>query len=374
VAAARLAAVHAALGAGVLAALLAGALAWWLVRPIAVLQRCAQRLLAGSEAGRWPGGGGEVGAVARSFQSLLAQRQEQQEAQRNLVAQLEAVLDNAEIGIALSRDSRFVMVSSRFCQIVRNERAAIVGQATRMIHADEAAYQAFSERAHPAFMAHGVFEGEVELVRRDGERFWARMRGRAVVPGDRAHGTIWVVDDITDVRRQREQLAWAASHDALTGLVNRAAFEVRLEEHNAHAAARPFCALFIDLDRFKPVNDGAGHAAGDALLRGVAAALRETVRQSDTVARLGGDEFGVLLPDCPLPRAHALAEQLRAAVESYELLWEERRLSVGASVGLVLCNGAHPSAIDVLREADTACYQAKRAGRGQVAVASGPLR
>ena len=220
-------------------------------------------------------------------------------------------------------------------------------------------------------MQHGMFEGEVELIRRNGETFWAQMRGRAVVPGDRAHGTIWVFVDVTRAHEQHERLTWAASHDKPTGLVNRAAFEVTLDEATARARERPFCALFIDLDRFKQVNDTGGHAAGDVLLRDIARELASCLRKADTVARLGGDEFAVLLPQCPIPQAQAIADKLRIAVENYRLEWQGQTYGVGASIGLVAVNGTHAGAADVLRAADTACYEAKRQGRNRVEVAQG---
>ena len=237
-----------------------------------------------------------------------------------------------------------------------------------MIHASDEAYEALSERARPAFMEHGAFDGELELVRRSGQAFWAHMRGRAVVAGDRSQGTIWTIEDVTEVREQRERLAWTSSHDSLTGLANRAAFEVLLERATARAQGEPFCALFIDLDRFKHVNDTGGHAAGDALLRDVANELAAQVRKSDTVARLGGDEFAVLLSNCPLVQAEAIAEKLRSAVVAYQLPWEGHVFGVGASIGLVPVDASYATAADVLRAADAACYAAKRQGRNCVAV------
>jgi diguanylate cyclase (GGDEF)-like protein/PAS domain S-box-containing protein len=317
----------------------------------------------------WPEGAGEVGEMSLAFQQLLLQRERQRGETQALLRQLQAVLDNAEVGIALTRNGRFEMVSRQFCTIFQCEPSQVVGQATRMIHPSDAAYEALSQRAQPAFMQHGMFEGEIELIRRNGETFWAQMRGRAVMPGDRAHGTIWVFVDATQAHQQREQLTWAASHDKLTGLLNRAAFEVMLDDATVRAAERPFCALFIDLDRFKQVNDTGGHAAGDALLRDVAREMASRLRKADTVARLGGDEFAVLLPQCPIPQAHTIASKLRAVVEAYVLEWEGQAYSVGASIGLVAVNGTHASAADVLRAADAACYDAKRQGRNRVVLA-----
>jgi diguanylate cyclase (GGDEF)-like protein/PAS domain S-box-containing protein len=372
-AAARQASWGAALAAGMLAALLAGTVAWAAMRPIARLRDRAQRMLAAGDASTegWPEGSGEIGEMSQAFQQLLLQRERQRGEAQGLLRQLQAVLDNAEVGIALTRHGRFEMVSRQFCAIFGCEPAQAVGQPTRMIHPSDEAYAALSQRAQPAFVQHGMFEGEVELIRRNGATFWAQMRGRAVVPGDRAHGTIWVIADVTQARQRHEQLTWAASHDRLTGLTNRAAFEVLLEEATAKAAEQPFCALFIDLDRFKQVNDTGGHAAGDALLRDIARELESRLRKADTVARLGGDEFAVLLPQCPIPQAQAIADKLRAAVESFRLGWEGQAYGVGASIGLVSVNGTHASATDVLRAADASCYEAKRQGRNRVVLATG---
>jgi diguanylate cyclase len=369
-AAARHTAWRAAAGVGLVAALLAGVLAWAMTRPISRLRARAEKLLSdtGMSNEGWPRQSGEVGELALAFQHVVEQRQQRQSETQAMLHQLEAVLDHAEVGIALTRDGQFELVSRQFCRIFRSEKQHLIGQATRLIHASDEAYQALSERARPAFMEHGAFDGELELIRRSGQTFWAHMRGRAVVAGDRSQGTIWIIEDVTEVREQRERLAWTSSHDSLTGLANRPAFEVLLERATANAAKAPFCALFIDLDRFKHVNDTGGHAAGDALLRDVASELAGQVRKSDTVARLGGDEFAVLLSDCPLGQAELIAEKLRAAVVAYELLWEGQRFGVGASIGLVPVDASYATAADVLRAADAACYAAKKQGRNCVAV------
>ena len=370
-AAAKRTAATAALMAGLLAALLAGLLAWAIARPISRLRDRAERLLAGNESaeGGWTHEAGEIGAMSHAFEQLLRAREDQRTRLQGVLVQMAAVLDNAEVGIALTRDGRFELVSRQFCLTFSYQREQVVGQSTRLIYPSDDAYDAMSARARPAFMEHGMFDGEVELQRANGQAFWARMRGRAVLPGDRSKGTIWVFTDITAERDQRNRLSYAASHDRLTGLVNRAAFEARLDEATAHAVEEPFCALFIDLDRFKAVNDTGGHAAGDALLHGLARELGSQVRKSDTLARLGGDEFAVLLLRCPAPQAHALAEKLRAAVEAYRLDWEGRQFTVGASIGLVIADGRHATAAEVLRAADTACYEAKRSGRNRVEAA-----
>jgi diguanylate cyclase (GGDEF)-like protein/PAS domain S-box-containing protein len=316
----------------------------------------------------WPHGNDEVGQLSRAFLQVVHERQQRQQETHDLVQQLEAVLDNAEVGIGFTRDGRFELVSQHFTRIFGWDKATARGQPARMIYASDEAYHALAERARPALTEHGAFDGELELTRRSGQRFWAHLRGRAVVPGDPSQGTIWIVEDVTQAREQREHLAWVASHDSLTKLANRAEFESLLAQATARANQHPFCALFIDLDRFKQVNDSAGHAAGDALLRDLAQELVAQVRQTDTVARLGGDEFAVLLPQCPTAQALVIAEKLRFAVERYELKWEGKALHVGASIGLVPVDGRFATHADVLRAADAACYAAKRGGRNRVAV------
>lgn len=372
VADARRAALPAALGAGLAAGLVAGVLGWWATRPISRLRARAESLLddEGQTLQPWPEDRGEVGDLAHAFRSVVEQRARRQTEVQAVLQQLEAVLDHADVGIALTRSGRFELVSRQFCHIFRCDKDAAIGTSTRMIYPDDAAYDALVATARAALTDPGVLDAELQLMRHSGQVFWARMRGRAVVPGDVTQGTIWTIEDVTAAREQREKLTWRASHDALTGLLNRAAFERQLEAAVAGAATQPFCALFIDLDRFKQVNDSAGHAAGDALLRDIAQLLTAELRKTDVVARLGGDEFAVLLPACP-PQAQTLADALCSAVQQHRLRWEGQDFSVGASVGMVAVGDGRPessfaSAADVLRAADMACYRAKKRGRSRV--------
>ena len=360
--------VSAAVGAA--AALLAGVLAWSFTRRISVLRRRAESLRDDVEpaVSDWPHGDDEVGQLSRAFLKVVHDRHLKQQETHALLQQLQAVLDNAEVAIGFTRDGYFELVSQHFCRIFGWEKSMVCGQHSRMVYASDEAYAAFAERARATLSTTGAVDGELELMRRSGERFWAHLRGRAVVPGDPSQGTIWIAEDVTQARKHREHLAWVASHDSLTNLVNRAEFESLLQQATARASQHPFTALFIDLDRFKQVNDSAGHAAGDALLRDIAQQVLAQVRQTDTVARLGGDEFAVLLPQCPTPQATAIAEKIRAAVERYELRWDSQPLSVGASIGLVPVDGRFESHAEVMLAADAACYAAKRGGRNQVAV------
>jgi diguanylate cyclase (GGDEF)-like protein len=178
-----------------------------------------------------------------------------------------------------------------------------------------------------------------------------------------------VFKDATDHQEEQRRLAHSANHDGLTGLPNRVAFSRALSDacRQAGTEQRSHVLCFIDLDRFKPVNDTAGHAAGDALLQKVARAIRGCCRTQDFAARMGGDEFVVLLADCTLPDARAVAQKIVDCIGAIEFEWNGVVYSIGASVGIapVLPDAER----DVLAMADAACYAAKAAGRGRVAAA-----
>ncbi len=167
-----------------------------------------------------------------------------------------------------------------------------------------------------------------------------------------------------------KQLSFQASHDSLTGLVNRREFENKMKyawdlainEHEEHALC------YLDLDQFKVVNDTCGHRAGDELLKQLAAKLNEHIRGSDTLARLGGDEFGVLLLDCPLNRAQEIAEKLLDTVRDYRFGWEDKVFEIGVSIGVVPINKNSRDIYELLQAADSACYVAKDLGRNRVHV------
>jgi diguanylate cyclase (GGDEF)-like protein/PAS domain S-box-containing protein len=177
-------------------------------------------------------------------------------------------------------------------------------------------------------------------------------------------GTVTVVRDVTELRGLTRQMSYQASHDPLTGLVNRREFERRLDEAiaTAHANSVRHVLCYLDLDRFKAVNDSCGHMAGDNMLREVAALIKETVRDSDTVARLGGDEFGLLLTGCPLEKARQIADDVVRKVADYRFVWKDKIFNIGVSVGLVEISRESGAPEDLMSAADSACYVAKKRG------------
>ncbi len=175
-------------------------------------------------------------------------------------------------------------------------------------------------------------------------------------------GTVVLLRDVSELRGLTRQMSYQASHDALTGLVNRREFERRLQEavDSARASAASHVLCYLDLDRFKVVNDTSGHLAGDSLLREVAALVKDAVRDSDTVGRLGGDEFGVILSGCPLEKAAQIAEDMVRKLNDYRFVWKDKIFTIGISVGLVEITRESGTMEEVLSAADSACYVAKR--------------
>ena len=191
-------------------------------------------------------------------------------------------------------------------------------------------------------------------------------------PGNSVSGAVVVFHDVSELRGLTRQMSYQATHDPLTGLINRREFERRLDEamDSAHADEAVHMLFYMDLDRFKAVNDTCGHLAGDNMLREVAALIKDQVRDSDFVGRLGGDEFGALLIGCPIDKARQIATDICNAVADYRFVWKDKIFNIGVSIGLVEISHASGTLQDVMSAADSACYMAKQSGRGQVHVYS----
>ena len=176
---------------------------------------------------------------------------------------------------------------------------------------------------------------------------------------------------IKHVSAKNRQLAYQASHDALTGLINRREFECRVERaiKNANAQAATHALLYLDLDQFKIINDTCGHATGDELLQQLAQLLLGSVRHRDTLSRLGGDEFGMLFENCPLDKAVEIANNLLKAIEDFNFTWGDTTFTLGLSIGVVPIDRSTTDIASTMNAADSACYIAKKSGRNQVQIA-----
>ena len=209
------------------------------------------------------------------------------------------------------------------------------------------------------------------LVRNDGTEFPIMQSAAPIrARGGEITGVVLVLHDVSRERQYVAKLSYQASHDSLTGLINRGEFEGRLSLalNSAAQLGRHHAVMYLDLDQFKVVNDTCGHAAGDQLMRQVTAVLQRRLREGDTLARLGGDEFGVLLENCAPDNALRIADGLRQTVMDCHFAWEARSFNIGVSIGLVNVADGMFTLTDVLSAADSACYMAKEKGRNRVQV------
>ncbi|MGR8947484.1 MAG: putative bifunctional diguanylate cyclase/phosphodiesterase [Gammaproteobacteria bacterium] len=210
--------------------------------------------------------------------------------------------------------------------------------------------------------------GRLELVKSTGEVIAVQATLRRVV-GEAHNGSALIVcEDVTEIDRLQQQLAYHASRDTLTGLYNRREFEIQInqlfEQTKRHPESHVLC--IIDLDRFKTINDTSGHLAGDEMLKSITEAMKNCMRQTDILARLGGDEFGIIMEKTAIKDAQIIIERLRDAIQRIEVTWEGVQHHISASFGLTELNEDTLSVTNLMRDADAACYLAKESGRNCV--------
>ncbi|MDQ2069001.1 sensor domain-containing diguanylate cyclase [Natronospira bacteriovora] len=284
--------------------------------------------------------------------------------------ELRATLEHAGVGMAIVDDRGIIRyVNSRLCDIldypstmlVDSRLSSMPGNREEPIDIgivrdqyDSSSNRSIVERQH---------------LRNDDSPMWLRFTFSLTEKNQ--HGPyVLVVEDTSEERSQVEALAHEATHDALTGLLNRRAFSRRLDQTiaSAHDDQTRHVLCFIDLDGFKAINDTCGHRAGDVFLMNISDVIRSNLREGDILARLGGDEFAIILSHCPLDAATGIVEKLRRHVENFRFRWELRQFHVTVSAGLVELGPNSGDALDILDAADTACYDAKKQGRNRVVI------
>ena len=215
-----------------------------------------------------------------------------------------------------------------------------------------------------------IHKQELKQVCHNGRIIWVRANAKLVETENQQNSLLLVCEDITEAHDLTEQIAYQASHDALTGLANRSEFDKHINQLvtlvRTDRSEHALC--YLDLDQFKVVNDTCGHLAGDELLRQLGDLLRKNLRRHDFVARLGGDEFGILMYQCPLNEAFQACEKIRDIISDFHFGWEDRSFNVGVSIGVSSINAISGNSVELLKEADAACYAAKEKGRNRVHV------
>jgi diguanylate cyclase (GGDEF)-like protein/PAS domain S-box-containing protein len=320
---------------------------------------------------------------------ITHERAAEERVQRALAEQ-ELILDNASVGIAFVRN-RFIQRCNRFLEdMVGAGPGELVGQSSAIFFPSEKEWEEAGARSYGRTPPGGTYENEVPFRRRDGTTFICRARGRRTDAGDDEQEWIWSYEDVTAEHQarelaaaSREQLERAvaertvelqeanaraqhlADHDALTGLPNRRLLEDRLKQALAlsYRNRKQTAVMFVDLDRFKTVNDSLGHAVGDVLLKQVAQRLVKQLRVGDTICRIGGDEFMVVLPE--VKRSSHVAQVAQKIIEqlSQPVVVEERELIVTPSIGIAVFPDDGRDTETLIRNADAAMYHAKEMGR-----------
>ena len=272
----------------------------------------------------------------------------------------------AEAVVVTDEDFRFVTVNPAFTRMSGYEAAEVVGQDASLLNSSQHD-AAFYAEARRAAKEEGGWSGEMWQKRRDGHEFLCAMQATAIrEPDGQRRLFVLVASDITDRRRIEQELRYLANYDTLTNLPNRTLLSERLSRAivRARRESHRLALLFLDLDRFKDVNDSLGHATGDRILRMAAQRLQQAAGAQHTVARIGGDEFTVLLEDLASPaEADACAQRLLDAFDQPLRLDDRQEIVITPSIGICLYPDHAQVPTDLLKHADTAMYQAKAAGR-----------
>jgi len=261
--------------------------------------------------------------------------------------------------------------NDKFCDISGYSREELIGQNHRILNSGN------QDRSYWGDMFQTISKGrtwhdEVRNIAKDGSFYWVKT---TIMPSFDETGTIKnyisIRTDITENKQLNEKVSYQASHDVLTGLVNRREFEKRLEQLISRSEdGVPHSVLYLDLDEFKVVNDTCGHHAGDELLRQIPGLIQQHSRRADLVARLGGDEFGIILNACDEEYAKKVAHLILESISDFEFCWKSQSYKIGVSIGIVVLGDEPTNLAETLKSADSACYAAKDRGRNTVVVYS----
>ncbi|WP_299195180.1 EAL domain-containing protein [uncultured Amphritea sp.] len=306
--------------------------------------------------------------VSEKTASLQHEIEERRRAEQSLLKVTKAVEFSPNMVLITLPDGEIEYTSPRFTEDTGFVPEDVIGHNINMLHFEQKGEVSYRD-IWPRLINKPNWRGDIVNRKKSKGHYWAQVN---IAPIYDFHGVLtnYVVtlQDITENRLISEQISYQASHDQLTALVNRREFEVRLQSlfysQRSPGCQHAFC--FLDLDQFKVVNDTCGHVAGDELLRQVASILQGRVRANDTLARLGGDEFGILLQNCPIDKARSVAEGVRDAIAEFKFCWEQQVFNIGVSIGVVAINEHSANMTEILKQADSACYTAKDAGRNRV--------
>ena len=316
------------------------------------------------------------------FEDISDAKRREEEVRRALAEQA-LILDNATIGIAFLRERIIQRCNPRMEEMVGFGPGELIGKSTRVVHVSTEAFEEVGRIAYAAMARGEAYTEERQLCHKDGSWFWCKVVGRAIDPAQPHEGSIWIYDDISaehaareglervvaertaELREAQERAQHLADHDALTGLPNRRLLEDRLTQALALSQRnrKQTAVMFVDLDRFKAINDSLGHTVGDQVLKEVAKRLVKQLRVGDTVCRIGGDEFVVVLPEAKRSTDAAGVAAKIIETLSQPVQVADRELEVTPSIGIAVFPEDGRDAGMLIRNADAAMYHAKESGR-----------
>jgi len=316
------------------------------------------------------------------FEDISDARRREEEVRRALAEQA-LILDNATIGITFLRERSIQRCNPRMEEMLGYGPGELIGRSTELIHESREAFEEVGRIGYEVLTQGGTYSEERQLRRRDGSLLWCKVVGRAIDPAQPLEGSIWIYDDITaehaareglervvaertsELRDAQERAQHLADHDALTGLPNRRLLEDRLTQALALSQRnrKQTAVMFVDLDRFKAINDTLGHTVGDQVLKEVARRLVAQLRVGDTVCRIGGDEFVVVLPESKRTTDAANVAGKIIETLSQPVHVADRALRVTPSIGIAVFPDDGRDAAMLIRNADAAMYHAKESGR-----------
>lgn len=350
-----------------------------------------------------PAGHDEISELAISFntmaddlkvreKSLYIERQESEKVLQSLNLELEKKVEQRTAAILAAQeqlsdfkdaidehsivsmtdlDGTITFANDKFCHISGYSREELIGQNHHLLNSGNQD-QNYWKKMFQTVSSGRTWHDEVRNIAKDGSFYWVKT---TIMPSFDDAGAIKnyisIRTDITETKQLNEKISYQASHDALTGLVNRREFERRLEQLISRSEdGVPYSVLYLDLDEFKVVNDTCGHHAGDELLRQVPDLLKQHTRKADLVARLGGDEFGIILNACDEENAGKVANLILQSISGFRFCWNNQTYKIGVSIGIVVLGDEPTNLAETLKSADSACYAAKDRGRNTVVVYS----
>jgi diguanylate cyclase (GGDEF)-like protein/PAS domain S-box-containing protein len=331
-------------------------------KPIDTINKTMEKLTQGDLTARLPASSSEL----LEFKSIWQDFNVFVENNESIIEEQSLIFENADIGIAWLKDRKYLKVNNKILETFGYKEEEMLHRDSKFIYYSDADYELVGELAYNDIQNGEVFSKEIEMVRSNGTKFWCKLTGKSIGLGDKT-SSIWLHEDVSERKIQDEKLHYLANYDSLTGLPNRELFNIHLDSALVKSQRKKlnFAVLFIDLDRFKHINDSLGHEAGDVVLKEVSDRMQAVIRTSDVVARLGGDEFTIILDDASneISIGH-VAKKLLAEL-SRVINYKGNELFIGGSIGISRFPMDASDSSELLSHADAAMYAAKQSGRNK---------